>query len=257
MQYLNIYNTIYPTFKRNVWRNSKQIVVPLISTILLIGLIQQSAHAGQIIGAIDATINSGLGYDDVDNDIANTYNQAGLYEQYQQGITDFDSYIGSSPFHTSDYNNNEWFSAFTATSVTYDLGQVFNINAIALWNEESAGIATFDLFGSIDGLQFFSLAEDLLPTDNPFDENQPNADYRYLPEVFNFATANLQYVRLDISGCRGLKGPYDICSIGEVAFRATDVPEPAALALVCLGLLGLRVNKKRASSRHILQDCTS
>lgn len=245
MQHFKIFNTIYLAFK---W---------LIAIILLMGFFQHSAQAGPIISATNATINSGLGFDDVDNDIANTYNQAGLYNQYHSGITDFDSYIATSPFHTSDYNNNEWFSASTATSITYDLGRLADIDAIALWNEESAGIATFDLLGSIDGSLFFSLASALLPTDNPFDENLPNADYRYLPEVFNFATANLQYVRLDISGCRGLKGPYDICSIGEVAFRATDVPEPAALALVCLGLLGLRVNKKRASSRHILQDCTS
>jgi hypothetical protein len=218
----------------------------LISLVILTGLFHPSVQAGPIISAVGATINSGPGYVDVDNDIANTYNQAGLYDMYLDNVTDFDSYMASNPFHTSDYNNNEWFSAHTATSVTYDLGRVVGIDALALWNEESAGIAIFNLLGSIDGNDFFSLADGLLPTDNYFNEDLPNADYRYLPEVFSFEAANLQYIRLDISGCRALKGTYDICSIGEVAFRAADVPEPAVLTLFSLGLFGLVASRKRS-----------
>lgn len=247
MQQFKNLNVMYSMMQWRVGKHSNSYVMPLRLLILLVGLIQLSAQAGPIVSAIGANINSGFGYQDVDNDIANTYNQAGLYDLYQANITDFDSYIASNPFHTSDYNNHEWFSAFTATSVTYDLGRSIDINALALWNEESAGIATFDLLGSTDGNQFFSLAAGLLPADNYFDENSPNADYRYLPEVFNFESTNLQYIRLDISACRALKGSYDICSIGELAFRATDVPEPMSLSLVSLGLLGLVYRRTRTA----------
>ncbi|KXI30962.1 PEP-CTERM sorting domain-containing protein [Paraglaciecola hydrolytica] len=235
--------------------------IPTCITIFLTVVTATPVYAGPIISAIGATINAGPGYVDVDNDITNTYNQAGLYSNYQDNITDFDSYIASNPFHTSDYNNNEWFSAHTATSVTYDLGRIVGMNALALWNEESAGIATFNLLGSIDGDNFFSLADGLLPTDNYFDENLPYADYRYLPEVFGFETANVQYVRLDISGCRALKGSYDICSIGEIAFRAVDVPEPSSSIIFGLGLLGLvsrrlrnKAGKKVACSLNALSS---
>ena len=219
-----------------------------------------TANAGVIISATHAVVNSGGGTWQESGYIENTYNQAGLYDNYQSGVTDFDSYIASSPFHTSDFNDNEWFSTLgsgaapVSASVTYDLGSFNNINAVALWNEESAGIAILDLFGSLDGVNFFSLANGLMPNDNPFDVNQPNADYRYSPEVFSLNAANLRYIRFDMSGCPDDNQPveYQFCSIGEVAFRTTDVPEPSVLAMLCVGLMGFgrKWNQKTKCINH-------
>lgn len=218
----------------------------LIST--LMAAMSPVVSAGPIISATDAIINSGASYPDVDNDIVNTYNQAGLYDQYIDNVTDFDTYIASAPYHTSDYNNQEWFSDGPDVSVTYDLGRLVNVNALALWNEETTGINIFDLFGSNDGVDFYNLASNLTPTDNPFDFDRPNEDYRYLPDRFNFESSYLQYLRFDISGCHDDTNTFNFCSIGEVAFRVTDVPEPEPLAIFCLGLLAIAVGKNRTLS---------
>jgi hypothetical protein len=229
---------------------------------LLVGLVLSAslfctAEAGVIISASKASVNYGGGTWQESGYIEDTYNQAGLYDKYISGVTDFDSYIASSPFHTSDYNSYEWFSVLgngsapMAASVTYYLGGPTKIDGLALWNEESAGIAILDLFGSSDGVNFFSLASDLRPRDNPFDVNAPNADYRYSPEVFSFTDTNLQYVRFDMSGCPDDNQPveYQFCSIGEVAFRASDVPEPGSIILLSVGLMGMGYRMKKNKSQ--------
>ena len=196
-----------------------------------------SSYAGVIVSAKDAVISVGESFNDIDNNIANTYNQAGLYNSYFDNVTDFDSYMDTNPYHTSDYNNQEWFSKDTFASVVYDLGGFFNINAVALWNEESSGINLLDLFGSIDGVNFFNLASNLRPTDSPYDESLPFEDYRYTAEVFDTVAANLRFVRFDMSKCPNESSSYKVCSIGEVAFRVTDVPAPSAIFFLILGLI--------------------
>ena len=220
----------------------RAIVVQVCTLVMFSGVTQ----ANVIISAVDAIVNYGGGTWEESGYIDNTFNQAGLYNNYIDGVTDFDSYIATMPFHTSDFNGYEWFSllgngtAPMAASVTYDLGRVTNINALALWNEESAGIAILNLFGSLDNVNFFSLASDLMPQDNLFDVTQPNADYRYSPEFFALTDTNLRYVRFDMSGCPDENQPaaYQFCSIGEVAFRTIDVPEPSMLAIWALGFMG-------------------
>lgn len=234
----------------------------LLPLMLVIAITTPLAHAGPITGAIKATINSGGNFADVDNNISNSLNQSGLYDTYLDNVTDFDNYLATRPFHSSDYNNQEWFSAHSTASITYDLGRLVDVDAVALWNEESAGIKYLDLFGSVNGTDFFSLAMGLSPTDNPFDQNQPSADYRYSAEVFKFSAFNLQYVRFDISGCLNDTNLYGLCSIGEVAFRTADIPEPGTFALLSAGFIGLmsrkiryRVTKQSISSQFFKTSC--
>lgn len=75
-------------------------------------------------------------------------------------------------------------------SVTYDLGALTTIDAVALWNEDGAGISTPDLFGSTDGVSFFALSLGLAPVDY-FD----SADYG--AQTFGFGTTSLRFVRFD------------------------------------------------------------
>lgn len=201
--------------------------------------ITSTANAGVIISATGGTINSGgPGF----GTLTETFDQSGLLSGYTPGVTDFDTYIASNPMHSLIFAGNEWFSndPTESASVTYDFGGTVTIDALALWNEEGAGIGLLDLLYSINGTDFFALAGGLTPTDNP-----GNTDYG--TDIFSFAATSMNFIRLDMSRCPQPDGSFPSCSIGEVAFRegVTDAPEPAALGMLGFGLIGLGIARRR------------
>lgn len=196
-----------------------------------------NAPASVIIAPVAGRIDlGGPGF----GSLTNTFNQSGLSVGYTSGVTNFDTYIGSNSTHTLAFAGFEWFSNVSTgidqnpAQVTYDLGSVMTIDRMALWNEESSGIGTLDLYTSTDGTNFTPLALALLPTDNPL------ADYG--ADVFSFAATNARYVRLVMTDSPQPKpGSFNAAAIGEVAFRIGEiqaVPEPTTLAVFSLMALG-------------------
>jgi hypothetical protein len=188
------------------------------------GVVRSATGASVVVGTTQGTCC----------DIGNAIDQSGLDVGYTSGVTDFDAYIGSNPLHTMLFRDTEYFSRFNTTTgvVEFDLGAVMDIDRIALWNEESAGISQLDILVSADGIGFTEVVSDFVPLDNP-------ADTEYPAEVIGLGgTFNIQYLRIDMNAC-----PNPWCSIGEVAFSM--VPEPTTLALLGLGLAGIGLSRRR------------
>lgn len=182
--------------------------------------------------------------------INNTIDQSGLSSGFVSGVTDFDTYLALNPTHFPDAGF-EWFTSqgVTSAQVDYNLGSIYNIDKLALWNEEGAGIGAFDIFTSNDNVTFNLLLAGLMPISNPLNSS-------YSAQVFSFNSTLAQYVRLNITGCPQADKIFDGCAIGEVAFSVNDgdvnaVPVPAALPLMAsaLGIFGIarRRNKSKTA----------
>lgn len=221
-------------------RNTIKISLAFTTIGLSLGIASQAQAVGLILSPVSATASSEFssGYS-----INYTIDQSGLSTGFNSGVDDFDDYLALNPTHTLIALGNEWFTpdGVTNATVTYDLGNLFNINRLALWNEETSGIGSFDISVSTDNINYFNVASSLNPFDNPL------ADYP--AEVFSFGASNARYVRFDISDCpQPNPGGFIGCGIGEVAFGTvgtTEVPEPASTAGVGVAfLLGTLARKK-------------
>lgn len=197
-----------------------------------------SAAAAVIRSPISATATSEFSSA---YDIGNTIDQSGLSVGFTSGVTDFDAYLALNPAHTFIATGFEWFTAQDIISavVTYDLGNLFKVDRVALWNEDSSGIGIFDILASSDGVSFSTIATGLSPLNNP--DGTP-----YKAETFNFGPVNARYFRFDISGCPQPDPnsfTFNGCGIGEVAFSTSSqpIPTPALLpGLIGMGVAALR-----------------
>ena len=165
--------------------------------------------------------------------IANTIDKSGLQKDFTSGVTSWDSYFGGVANHSGNFNF-EWFSTpgILESNITYELGAIFKIDKIALWNEESYGISrlevTFEYEDESSGDIVSQYWGELHPA---------KFSAAYPAEIFDLGSDFMaSRVYLDVFGFAG----NSYVSMGEIAFSATTpTPLPPAAFLLFSGLLGI------------------
>jgi len=190
------------------------------ATVMALGAITQ-AEASQIIQPQSASTDMGESGSSI---LDNAINQSGLSVGYTSGVTDFDDYLSGNP--TQSFFDAWVGSSPAPGSVTFDLGNVFALDGMAMWGTAGTLSAQdFDLFASLTGANgsFVSLGSFVQDFEDGVDTAQ----------VFNFNTTTAQFIRMDITDSYISSNE---AGIGEVAFRTADVtPEPVPEPMTIFG----------------------
>ncbi len=179
------------------------------------------------------------------NTLPNLINQSNLSVKYSSGVTSFDDYIDLSPTDTNN-SNALWvgqIGVFSADLI-FDLGDVFSLSGLALWNRVVAtqGVKDFELTGSTtEDFSSPTLIGSFVAAPGigtPFD---------LVPvQHFDFPETLARYVMLSVTSVHGA-----CCvSLGEVAFRGAPpvapIPLPGGVlgAMTAFALLGFVARRR-------------
>lgn len=220
-----------------------------LSSLLLISLVSASpSWAGAILSPV-AVIHNGIGnyagfvgFPET-TDETPMFNQSGLSAHFTSGVTGFGDFIGLNPTHNpgSPEIGNGWISPAYCPctgAIDFDLGGVYSIEQMALWNMASnseANVESIRLYTSLTA--DFSTAEYAGDFINPQMDSGTEDQLPYPATVFDLADSVGRYVRLEINS---YYGAYFVSEIGELAFDVapapTNVPLPGAGLLFLAGL---------------------
>lgn len=176
----------------------------------------------------------------------NTIDQSGLSTGYTSGVTNFDTYIASSPTHDSSLIATLWLAdpnVGSTVDLDFDLGGSYAIESMAFWNRGSNHYSNTRAFQLLvaDNAAFTGATV----VGNYSDVNTNTGSFTaVLPEVFTFAAITASYVRLQIDVSQDGQ-----VRVGEVAFEVAPqqtVPEPGTLALVLASGLALAAVRRQS-----------
>ena len=172
-------------------------------------------YAGTMLSPV-AVLGTDLGTLDPQTSLGNMINQSGLDKPFISGVTDFDEYFttGAQPFAQALFTNN-WqsevdFSLPLAGFVDFDLGDVYTIDRLGIWN---ITLATGDILVSDTlGGPFVDAGDFTLPT-------KVNFPFSYQPEIVTLdAPIEARYLRLGITSAHKFDATdtFTYAIVGEV-----------------------------------------
>lgn len=190
-------------------------------------MIAAPLHAGAILSPT-AVLGTDLGTFDPVTSLANMINQSGLDKPFTSGVTDFDEYFttGAPPFGQGRFDFG-WQSDFTFTLplrgfVDFDLGAVYTIARIAVWNRslENGNFLASETFGG----PFTSAGSFHL-------QNKLHFPFSYQPEIVALdEPTRARYLRFDITSAYKFDATdtFAYAIVGEVAVDVVG-DEPSVL----------------------------
>jgi len=166
---------------------------------------------------------------------------------YVSGVTDYQPYIAQNPVHAIPSTANGFSYTGAAALIDFDLGGLFSLTNLALWNgSENAN-------GVIDGINEFTvLVDDNAAFSSPENAGTFNAtsvarNVLIPVESFDFSKAiDGSHVRLQVNSSHG-RG---FSLLSQVAFGGMipTVAEPGTVALLLVGISGLGAWRRRPTS---------
>jgi len=161
--------------------------------------------------------------------------------------------------HDNASTSNAWLSTDTSGSIIIDLGGVYDLSGFSFWNTNwdhgtpnskgKYGIKDVTFLYSLDGSAFMAIPG------TPTTLSKQNSKTYITPDIFTFATITADRIEIMITGNHGADG----VGMAEIQFDGSrlessldvpgsaSVPEPATLAMLCLGLTGLGVARRRTA----------
>jgi hypothetical protein len=229
----------------------KLIVSSLIAVISMISA-PESSQALSIQGASSVTTNLGTSF----GSITPIINQAGLLNPYTNG-ENLEAYLLTNPKHTPIYPGFEWFSDRNRVqgNIDFDLGSLFSLASVVIWNEEFQGINQFRIVTAGQSDFSDSVNQGLFNA-----VNNPNGSVTntYSAEQFTFTTTLARYVRLQPLSAYN-DGNNNNVALGEVAFGVNTGlvdDDPSAVPFefspaLGLGVLGCAWLRHKASKNKL------
>jgi hypothetical protein len=167
-----------------------------VASLLICSCFSALLSAGTMLSPT-AVLGTDLGTFDSSVPLENMINQSGLDKPFTSGVTDFDEYFttGAPAFGQGNFANN-WQSDFTFNLpltgfVDFDLGAVYPIERIAIWNR------------SLENIEIQvseNLGDPMTSAGNFVLTNHLNFPFSYVPEILELnGTFDARYLRIDIS----------------------------------------------------------
>jgi hypothetical protein len=177
-----------------------------------------SLYAGTMLSPVAVT-ETDLGTNDPTTPLMSMINQAGLDKPFTSGATDFDAYLttGAQPF--AQAGPGEWWSSVDFSlpvegQLDFDLGAVYTIDRMAIWNRTLEDIqihVSETLGGPMQLAGSFTLS------------NQTSFFFSYLPETVNFNAAfQARYLRIEIDSAYkfDITDTFAYAIVGEVVVES-------------------------------------